>query len=76
MTKLRKLRKQRGKTMTALAIECRVEPSTLCLIEQGKRPSLENARFLARALGVDPTEIWPDFSSFRHATNMRRKDKI
>jgi transcriptional regulator with XRE-family HTH domain len=58
MATLRQLRKQRHLTQEQLAVSADVSPSTVYHIEAGKvrlRPSI--LRRLARALGVDPSEI-------------------
>lgn len=64
-TALRRMRRRRGMSMTALALMAGTEPAMLSLIERGKRPSRRTAERLAGALGLDPLIIWPEFESFR-----------
>lgn len=63
--RIRTLRKQQGLSMTGLAIRSGIEPSMLSLIERGKRPSKPTARRLAKALGVEPHLLWPEYEALR-----------
>jgi len=55
---LREAREQRGLTALQLAASAGVTPYTVSLITGGRLlPSIAQARKLARALGVEPSEV-------------------
>ena len=51
--------------MTALALRANVSPSTLSLVERGKRPSRRTADRIAAALALAPWAVWKDYDGFR-----------
>jgi len=57
--KLRALREDRDLTRVQLAVRAGVAPETIEQIEtvEGREPSLETLRRLARALGVQPAAL-------------------
>ena len=64
MPTLRELRADRLLTIRALAQQAGMAPSSIYLIEKGRRaPHLTTVRRIARALGVDPETV----AEFRHA---------
>ena len=65
MTRLRKIRMGSGISMTDLALKADVAPSTLSLIERGKRPSLRTATRIAEALNVDVALLWENHCNLR-----------
>ena len=54
-----------GISMTAFALKAGVGPSTLSLVERGKRPNRRTAEKIASALKLPPTSLWEDFEMFR-----------
>lgn len=59
MLDLKKARKDAGKTQRELAEECHISFKTVCAIERGRmRPSVEVAKRLADALGLDWTRFY------------------
>lgn len=65
MTKVRARRKEVGLSLLELALRSGVAPSTLSLVERGKRCTQDTAQRVAAILGVDPHILWPDFESLR-----------
>ena len=65
MTELRRIRSRQGLSMTALALRANVSPSTLSLVERGKRPSRRTADRIAAALALAPWAVWKDYDGFR-----------
>lgn len=57
--KLRALREKQGLTRVQLAVRAGVAPETIEAVEikEGREPSLETLRRLARALGVQPAAL-------------------
>lgn len=65
MNKIRRIRLGLGVSMTELALRADVGPSTLSLVERGKRPSRRTAEKIAKALGIAPETLWEDFNALR-----------
>ena len=65
MTKLRNKRHEIGISMIELALRADVSPSTLALVERGKRPSRRTAVKIADTLATDPRDLWHDFDELR-----------
>lgn len=64
-TRLRRTRTTTGMSMTELAIRANVAPSTLSLVERGKRPSRRTAEKIAAALGMAPHDLWENCDELR-----------
>jgi lambda repressor-like predicted transcriptional regulator len=60
-TKLDALIASVGMSMTDAAILCGVNVSQFSLYVRGARPSRQTAAKIARGLGVEVAEIWPEF---------------
>lgn len=65
MTRVRERRKQRGLSLLELALRSGVAPSTLSLVERGKRCTQETASRIAAVLNTEPRTLWPDFDTLR-----------
>lgn len=64
MNKLKELRRKKGMVMRELAVLSRVDASTLSTIERyGYVPGSEIRQRIARALGLQVEDIWPDIDS-------------
>lgn len=59
--RLRDLRAAKGWTQIKLAVRANVAPGTIAFAERDERyPDLIRRERIARALGVDRREIWPE----------------
>lgn len=65
MNTVRTIRRNRGLTMTALAIKAEIPIATLSRIEAGARCSQLTATKLAEALEAKAQELFPEFASMR-----------
>lgn len=62
---LRQARRERGLSLTALALTSEVPVSSLSRIERGQRCNQNTATRLAEARGLAPRELFPDYEHLR-----------
>lgn len=62
---LRQARRERGLSLTALALTSEVPVSSLSRIERGQRCNQNTAACLAETLGLPPLALFPDFERLR-----------
>lgn len=67
MNNLKRLRKERGLTMMALASQAGTTPTWLTYMERyGHIPGADLRGRIAAALGITEKEIWPDLEEDAH----------
>ena len=57
-------RKSKGMTQLDLALRAGIRREQISLLEHGLKPSRATAKKVARALGLAPDSIWPDYETF------------
>jgi lambda repressor-like predicted transcriptional regulator len=57
---LRRIRAQAGLPMWKLALKAGRAESRICVLEQGAPPRPGEPEKIAKALGVEASEIWPE----------------
>jgi lambda repressor-like predicted transcriptional regulator len=50
----------RGSSLSEIARDLNVSASTVTIVSQGHRRSERIERAIAQALGLSPSEVWPD----------------
>jgi len=57
--------KKSGKSIRGTALEIGLDPQMFNAYVHGKRPNQRNALRIAKGLGVDVRDLWPNFEELR-----------